>query len=233
LDEPVLLAILSRQREAKPEEITFMQDRRCVGRVTTLFRPALIETEDFVGFCLVKNLSPTGMMAKIYTQLREGERIGVQFCHDITAYGSVIWSNTQDIGVTFDQDIDVPNILASINNPSQDGQLPRAPRLPLKVDGHVMIDNRPFAVKLRDISQKGVKITGFPLKPDEEIVLCLDGLAPKKCVVRWAQLGANGLRFVQPLRFDQLGDWVVSQQLMQMDDRAGGSRSQLEGQIAS
>jgi len=156
------------------------------------------------------------MMAKVYAQLREGERVGIQFCPDVTAYGSVIWGTAQDIGVTFDVEIDVPTILANFNKPGQEGQLPRAPRLPIKVDGHIMIDDRPFAVKVKDISQKGVKITGFLLKPNEEVVLCLDGLEPKKCVVRWSQLGANGLQFVQPMRFDQLGDWVISQQLQSL-----------------
>lgn len=210
-----------------------MQDRRSEGRITTLFRPALIETEDFSGFCLVRNLSPNGMMAKVYAQLREGEQIGVQFCPDVTAYGSVIWCTPQDIGVTFVDEIDVQSILANFNKPRLEGQLPRAPRLPIKVDGHVMIGNRPFAVKVQDISQKGVKVTGFLLKPGEEIVLCLDGLEPKKCIVRWSQLGANGLHFVQALGFDQLGHWVISSQLKPLGDGTSGSRNRLEGQCIS
>lgn len=210
-----------------------MPNRRAEDRTTTVFRPALIETEAYSGFCLVRNLSSTGMMARVYGQLPEGERIGVQFCPEVTAYGSLIWCTANDVGVTFDDVIDVQSVLANFAKAKHEDQLARAPRLPIKVDGHVLIGDRPFTVSLKDISQKGVKVTGFLLKPEEEVLLCLDGLEPKKCVVRWAQLGANGLRFVQPLRFDQLGHWVISQQLKQLGQEAGGSRNRLEGQCIS
>ncbi len=35
-------------------------DRRRDNRTTAVYRPVLLETEGFTGFCLLRNLSPSG-----------------------------------------------------------------------------------------------------------------------------------------------------------------------------
>ncbi len=65
-------------------------DRRSETRVTTIYRPALIEVEGFAGFCLVRNLSTTGMMARVYTSLAHSNPVQIQFGDALTVPGQVV-----------------------------------------------------------------------------------------------------------------------------------------------
>jgi hypothetical protein len=58
------------------------QERRSEARGATVFRPVLIETEDFAGFCLVRNLSSRGLRGKVYTTFAPRQPITVQFTCD-------------------------------------------------------------------------------------------------------------------------------------------------------
>lgn len=91
-------------------------DRRDGSRTSTVFRPVLIETEDFAGFCLVRNLSPNGMMGQVYTRLADGTGVMVQFHPELTVAGSIVWSREGQVGVEFDTMIDVQAILKLVAN---------------------------------------------------------------------------------------------------------------------
>jgi hypothetical protein len=71
---------------------------------------------------------------------------------------------------------------------------------------------------LQDISQKGAKIRASFVRSGDEVTLCLAGLEPRKALVRWTRLGAAGLNFVRPFGFDELGEWVIAQQLRDSSD---------------
>ena len=68
-------------------------------------------------------------------------------------------------------------------------------------------------MELQDISQKGAKIRASALRIGDEVTLNLEGLEPRKAVVRWVRLGFVGLNFLQPFGFDELGEWVVARQI--------------------
>lgn len=188
-------------------------ERRSEGRVATIYRPVLIETADFAGFCLVRNLSPRGMMGQVYTTLAAQTAIDVVFCEKLTVPGHVVWSREDKIGIGFDIQIDVPAVLSSLSDRSHRGNASRAPRLPLQVTGEIVIDDRHIPIEMQDISQKGLKVRSSALKIDEEVTVCLPGLEPRKATVRWAQAGMAGLSFFRPIPYEQLGEWVIRQQL--------------------
>ena len=87
------------------------EERRSEIRKTTVYRPALLETEEFSGFCLIRNLSPTGMMGKVYYPFKVGTGISIQFDLDVSAAGAVTWCENGMIGIKFSDPIDVTEIL--------------------------------------------------------------------------------------------------------------------------
>jgi hypothetical protein len=86
------------------------QERRSEARGATVFRPVLIETEDFAGFCLVRNLSSRGLRGKVYTTFAPRQPITVQFTCDELVRGTLIWCKDNHI----DQPVDVPQVLANL-----------------------------------------------------------------------------------------------------------------------
>jgi hypothetical protein len=188
-------------------------ERRSEQRGATVFRPVLIETEDFAGFCLVRNLSPQGMQGKVYTTFAATQPISILFSDDAVVRGQLVWCEGEHIGVRFDKAIVVPDMLAHLARKQIDGRPTRPLRLAVHSDAELLIEGRRIDAEIQDISQKGVKVRTSYVRPGEEILVELRAMAPRKAIVRWSQAGMAGLNFLRPLSFDELAQWVVGQQM--------------------
>ncbi len=184
--------------------------RRSEERAATMFRPILIEIDGFSGFCLVRNLSSNGMKGRVYANFAKGQRVKVRFSSNIAPDGEVIWASDGQIGVQFDEAIDVPAVLSDLARSILDGQFNRAPRLPIQCDGELIIAGRTLDIDVQDISQRGIKVRASYVRIGDEVTVRLAGLEPRKAVVRWTRLGSAGLAFLRPLAFEELAAWVVA-----------------------
>jgi hypothetical protein len=188
-------------------------ENRSESRTTMVYRPLLVEGEEFVGFCLAKNISSAGMMGRFYTDCEVGAPVTVHFNDFIAIPGSIVWSNDGKIGVKFDVPIDVAEILAELARPRKQGKVNRAPRLPIEAKGEVICEGRTLPVELKDISQNGVKLRTHYLLKGDEALITVDGLETRKAIVKWASDGHAGLHFLRPLDFKQLSEWAVRAQM--------------------
>jgi hypothetical protein len=187
-------------------------ERRSAARTATVFRPVLIETEEFAGFCLVRNLSQTGMMGHVYTSFVGNLPVTLHFDPEVTVAGTLQWCKEGRIGVQFEQALDVDAVLARLAKKRFQGKINRAPRLQLQCDGELIIGDRSLSIEVQDVSQRGIKVRASFIRPGDEVYVEMNGLERRKAVVRWTQNGTAGLNFVQPLSFEQLARWVVEQQ---------------------
>ncbi len=188
------------------------QDRRKESRTAAVYRSVLIETEDFTGFCLLRNLSCSGMMGVAYTQFAEGEAVNVQFVPGHVVSGTIIWSRGGRIGVEFDQEIDLVASLSNMGSQYIDTRVNRAPRLTIRCEGHAQIDGHVIDIQVQDISQRGIKAIIPSIAPGEEVTLHLPGMEARKAVVRWSQSDLAGLNFVRPIAFEALARWAIERQ---------------------
>ena len=190
----------------------FAGERRSDERTTTVYRPVVILVEGFAGFCLVRNLSPEGMMGMVYTSFAEGSPISIQFHSAFTVPGTVVWSSDAKVGIRFDDRIDVPAVLHLLSNPLYRGKVNRAPRLEIQTKGEIDLDGRTISVELQDISQRGLKVRSTFLRPEDEVTVHLQGMEPRGAIVRWALLETAGLNFIRPISYSELSEWVICQQ---------------------
>jgi len=187
-------------------------DRRIEERAATIFRPVLIETDEFAGFCLVRNISSNGMMGDVYTDFASDSPITVQFGCGRMVEGTLLWCRSGRIGVQFAGPIDVAEVLARVSKKELEGKVIRAPRLAMQCSAQLLIGERHLSIELQDISQRGIKAAASFVKPGDDVWVRLEGLDPRKASVRWTQAGTAGLNFIRPLSFDELAQWVVQQQ---------------------
>lgn len=190
----------------------FSDNRRAETRATRLYRPALVELEDFSGFCLIRNLSLHGMMGQVYTNLTPEKTIVVHFNSESSAKGTIVWSEDERVGVYFVEEIDVDEIIHELGKKHTGNLVNRPPRLPIECTGEITVDGRIFSVDVQDISQRGAKVVGTILRPGDEIVIQLDGLETHKAVVRWSRFDTAGLNFIRPLALDELAKWAIWKQ---------------------
>lgn len=188
-----------------------LDEQRSESRAATVFRPVLIESDEFVGFCLVRNISPRGMMGEVYTSLIAGRPISVHFTFDRVVRGHITWCKEGRSGIQFDQPINVTAVLSELATRTVEGKVIRAPRVPIQCGGQLIIDDRSLAVELQDISQRGAKLCASFIQRGDEGFLQIRGLQRRKARVRWTRAGMAGLEFIMPFPFEDIALWVIRQ----------------------
>jgi hypothetical protein len=195
-----------------PIETNAREDRRSAERTATVFRPVLIETDEFAGFCLVRNLSPSGLMGEVYTSFADEQPVSIHFGHVGEIAGTLKWCKDGRVGVEFGSAIRVDDVLTALGSKSIGGLINRAPRLQIRCPAELKIEGRMRSAEVEDISQRGVRVRASFMQVNQEVEIHLDGLETRKGIVRWAQAGTAGLNFIRPLSFEQLAQWAVQQQ---------------------
>ncbi|QIG52955.1 PilZ domain-containing protein [Altererythrobacter sp. BO-6] len=195
-------------------------EQRLRPRTVTVYKPVLVETAEVAAFCLLRDISPSGMMARTYVEYAEGSAIKVTFGCDLSVEGKVVWSRDARVGIEFDKSIDVPLLLQQLSIGLPSGLKRRSPRLQIRTFAYLSLTGRRMPVELIDISQNGVKVNAPYLQPEDEVTIELSGMSMKRATVRWTHTGFAGLKFQVPLDFNQLAEWVIEQQIRKDNDTA-------------
>jgi hypothetical protein len=185
-----------RERRRDPRHLTIL-------RVGALIGPVGRE------LCLIRNISAGGLMAHVYCHHGMGEQVAVELKGNQPIHGKVVWVEESNIGVGFDEQIDVAEMLSS-QALADSGWRPRLPRIEIDRLATVRCGARLSGVNTRDISQGGVKVeTDDPLEEGTQVVITLDRFRPVQGVVRWCGDGFAGIAFHQLLPFSELMGWLI------------------------
>ena len=187
-------------------------DRRDGERHLTLYRVGSILIDNRRELCLIKNISAGGMMVRLYCPIAEGAPLTIELKSGQPIRGQVSWVKDHHAGVTFDEPIDVIDILSA----SMDGPRPRMPRIETHCFATLRDGANVARVRVRDISQGGVKIESETLvSQGADIVISLPGMEPHRGVACWIDSGFIGLAFNRLLPLGELVDWLQEQREMQ------------------
>ncbi len=180
-------------------------ERREGDRHMTLYRVGSLAIGERRELCLIKNISAGGMMVRAYCAIPEGTRLTVELKCGQPIAGSVTWFRDPNVGIAFDQPIDVIDILST----SMQGPRPRMPRM--EVQGLVTIREGASTYRLRacDISQGGLKVQGETMIAlGADVVVTCPGLEPQRGVVRWSEGDQMGVTFNRNLPLALLVGWL-------------------------
>jgi hypothetical protein len=120
---------------------------------------------------------------------------------------SVVWIREDSVGLKFDQNVDLGELLAG--RKPRHGFRPRPPRLDIPCKASVRVGKTYYTVDVHDISLGGIKV-----EPIEEycvgknVVVVVESLRPVKGEVRWYSDRRAGIVFERPLEFEELAEWV-------------------------
>ncbi len=158
--------------------------------------------------CLIRNLSSGGMRLRAYCRLRPGQILWIELKTGQPLPGQVTWVQDQEVGISFDEPIDIVSLLA----PPGDGLRPRMPRLETNTSVQVRQGARNHRMRACDISQGGIKVESRSALPiGAEVVVSLAGLAPQPGVIRWSHDGHLGITFNRLLALPTLVEWLRAQ----------------------
>jgi hypothetical protein len=158
--------------------------------------------------CLVRKLSAGGAVLHCAHEVALGERLELELMNGIPLAGRVAWRRGEEVGLSFDAQIDVFAIIAQdiVNQP---GERRRMPRVELTCPALLESAGGSELVTTRDLSQGGVKIdVPFALVPEQRVTITLDGLRPVAGVVRWSEGNVAGIAFLPELSWQELMLWL-------------------------
>jgi hypothetical protein len=182
-------------------------ERRDGERVSAMLRVGKLTTAAGVQQLIrIKNLSAGGLMAFIAAPPSVGDLVGIELS-SATIPARVVWTREDLVGLKFDQNLDLGELLAG--RKQRHGFRARPPRLEIACRASVKVGKLYYSVDVHDISLGGMKV-----EPIEEycvgkkVVVVVESLRPIKGEVRWYSDRRAGIVFDKPLEFDELAEWV-------------------------
>ncbi|HEX8625810.1 MAG TPA: PilZ domain-containing protein [Allosphingosinicella sp.] len=183
-------------------------ERRRATRHLTILRVGALIGPNGRELCLIRNISAGGLMAHVYSHHALGSAVSIELKSNQPVPGTVVWADQSNLGIEFDEPIDVEEMLSS-HAALETGWRPRLPRVEVDRLATLRCGSRLYGVNTRDISQGGVKVeTDQPLEIGREIVLTMEKFRPVAGVVRWCQGGLAGIAFNHLIPFHELMEWL-------------------------
>jgi hypothetical protein len=182
-------------------------ERRTDERVSAMLRIAKVtDASGEQQLVKVKNLSAGGLAAIVANPPQIGQHVDIELSSQKIP-ASVVWLREDVVGLKFDQDVDLGELLAG--RKPRHGFRARPPRLQIPCKASVRVGKVYYSVDVHDISLGGMKV-----EPIEEycvgkkVIVVVESLRPLKGEVRWYSDRRAGIVFDRPLDFDQLAEWV-------------------------
>ena len=182
-------------------------ERRADERLSAMLRVGkLTDAGGSEQLIKVKNLSAGGVMAIVTKAPEIGEQVSLELSSQRIP-SSVVWIREDSVGLKFDQNVDLGELLAG--RKPRHGFRPRPPRLDIPCKASVRVGKTYYTVDVHDISLGGIKV-----EPIEEycvgkkVVVVVESLRPVKGEVRWYSDRRAGIVFERPLEFEELAEWV-------------------------
>lgn len=182
-------------------------EQRADERVSAMLRQGkLVDSDGNEQLIKVKNMSAGGIMAIAGAPPAVVSAVSVELSSQKIP-STVIWTRDETVGIKFDQNVDLGEILAG--RKPRHGFRPRPPRLDIACKASVRVGKTYYGIDVHDISLGGMKV-----EPIEEycggkkVIVVVESLKPIKGEVRWFSDRRAGIVFDRALNFDKLSEWV-------------------------
>lgn len=187
-------------------------DRRTGARHLSIFRVARLVHDGRDQLCVIRNISPGGVMIEVNNVPPVGAKVRVELRTDKALDATIRWTRDREAGLAFIDLVDVHALLKE-ERPSILRKPPRGPRFDRAGTAQILGGEEPIEGVITNVSMNGVALrTSAVLAKGEPVVVKIDGLGPARAHVRWCANGEIGLRLEVPLSYRALADWL--------DDRA-------------
>ena len=182
-------------------------NRRTDERFVTILPAAKLVTDTANYICRIKNISAGGLMAEVTCPIEVGEQVYIEMNSEQRIPGRIVWRREGSVGLKFDRDIDLRELLA--NRRPRRGFQPRPPRLEVTCGATVQIGKYYHSVEVHDISLGGMKVALSDWQcTGKSVIVTIESLRPVRGTVRWYKGGHAGIVFDKPLAFEELAEWM-------------------------
>ncbi len=174
----------------------------------SVLQPGSVVVGSIRQLCLIRKISAGGAVLHADIPLEEGRRLELELETGERLEGTIAWRRGSELGLRFDEPIDVLPILAR-NLVSQPGERRRMPRVEVACPARLDTETSNSLIVVHDIAQGGLKFEGpVTLTLDEPVTITPEGLRPIQGSVRWVKGNVAGIAFDQELEWQEMMPWL-------------------------
>ena len=191
-------------------------ERRTGERYLSLLRVGALLVDSRRELCLIRNISPGGMLIRPYSPIPVGKSVEIELKQGSIVRGTAQWAEGDLVGVSFDEHVDVIGLLSSGMGDSK----PRMPRIELDCSVVIREDGAIHRMRAVNISQGGIRVRAeAELSLGARVTISIAGLPPIAGMVKWHDDDQYGLGFNHVLPIAELMRFLRERQC---DDRRAG-----------
>ncbi len=192
-------------------------EQRRAPRVTLVIRMAKLIADGHEYFCIIRDVSATGVKVRIFHPLPRHETLLLELGNGDRYPVEQVWRTSDHMGFRFNDEVDVQSVIHETHGPFPRRQL----RLGIALDARVYSGCESCTVALHDISQQGACIECEKrLLINELVRIETNGLPTVYAKVRWRRPPRYGLVFEQTFRLDELARMLAPMQMSEAPEQA-------------
>ena len=160
--------------------------------------------------CVIRKISALGATVGSDINPALGDKVSIEIATGQRPSGKIAWKGRDEIGVRFDDSIDV---IALLNRQlvSQARERRTMPRLEVRATAHVKSGEQFRPATLRNISANGLQLEGDDLpRPGTFVSVFVDGINVPPGEVIWARNNLAGIELFEELSWTSIIPWVRS-----------------------
>lgn len=185
-----------------------LEERRKEARFTLILKAGLIEQEGRSFFCLVKNISVSGLELKFYTRPTLNADVLLRVADEPPMMGIVVWIGEDNAGISFHEELDTPSLLR-VRQKLRPNRRRAIPRMSVEASASVRSGGRACRAVVYDISSLGARVrTKCALTAGARAVVEFTGLPSINAYVRWSDGEQSGLIFETPIPMQIIAHWI-------------------------
>ena len=168
----------------------------------------MIEQHGRSFFCLVTNISVSGLELKFYKRPELDAEVLLRVADEPPVNGRIAWIKDDRAGISFHEELDAPTLLRMRQRLTPNRR--RAiPRMSVEASASVRASGRTHRAVVRDISSLGARVhTDTALTAGDRTVVELDDLPSINAYVRWSEGEDSGLVFETPIPMQIIAHWL-------------------------
>lgn len=185
------------------------KDRRSKAREKLVLRIGLIQHDERSIFCLVKNISSSGVQIKPFGRVEEQGQTTLKVGDEDPIPGTIVWSRDGLAGLAFSAPLH-PQALLRIGQKFPGLRRRGAPRVSTRLSCELRTGTRRYSAIVCDLSMMGARIqTSRAIEFGETTYLKLGKLPSVRVFKRWAEGQELGLSFPDPLPIQVITDLLT------------------------
>jgi len=205
---PRQIGILEMRGSTEDRDAWRLEERRKEERYRLILRAGLLEQAGKTSFCLVKNISTTGVQLKVYARPILDGNVTLHVADEHSVAGRIAWVCGDSVGMMLSEELDAPTLLR-VQQKLRAKRRRAVPRLRLEASAVLRTGGRVLRATLRDVSSLGAKVsTGANLQAGDRTIVELANLPAISAYVRWVHQGQVGLAFETPIPMQIIAHWI-------------------------